>query len=519
MYGFMIIETVVDMKWMLQTIRSDLSRHDVSVQIKDVQERDTVVVIGLVSVHHTADPDGILVALHDAMVRAESVLQRDGTNKAWKGLPLPTLSARFKNCRPPKAPPQTEKSATMVELKRNYSYLNNVLHIELTNAQYPRILAILQHMDTNAELCRLLGRNVGLVHLGEMLGKGEKEVQAFLISMRINLSMNVFNTSTTLSSLVNPGHKFRIEYQDGTAPSPAVVTLRSFFMDLMVGDTPEGLTHRHAFEAVIPVVKGRDAGGSLLVYFNDSKGTKHKKDRRLVNGPIFDLVERIRINGAAWAFHYMRNVLKYSEGTCRSAMQGFDERDRALVDEATWDGTTMSITTPFVRTSAHVEEGIAAMSAHGIDIFNMDLSGMVEDKAQIDAQDDERDAREMLVKQNRLYEDGAPKVGASGASARSGDSNVSSVAGSAKSTAEQNLCLNYQTNKVNLAREKGDNATLRAFLIAQGFDPDAALKTQPPPSKGASKKVRVREDKRKSKVDGTDGKGGKGEEMDVEGEG
>ncbi len=93
------------------------------------------------------------------MVRAESVLQRDGTNKAWKGLPLPTLSARFKNCRPPKAPPQTEKSATMLQLKRNYSYLNNVLHIELTNAQYPRILAILQHMDTNAELCRLLGRN------------------------------------------------------------------------------------------------------------------------------------------------------------------------------------------------------------------------------------------------------------------------------------------------------------------------------------------------------------------------
>ena len=53
--------------------------------------------------------------------------------------------------------------------------------------------------------------------------------------------------------------------------------------------------------------------------------------------------------------------------------------------------------------------------------------------------------------------------------------------------------------------------------LSQGFDPDAALKTQPPSSKRASKKVRMREEQPVWKADGTDDKGGDGEEMDEEG--
>ena len=45
----------------------------------------------------------------------------------------------------------------------------------------------------------------------------------------------------------------------------------------------------------------------------------------------------------------------------------------------------------------------------------------------------------------------------------------------------------------------------------------AALETQIPPSKRASKKVRMRDDQPASMADGTGDKGGDGEEMDEEG--
>ena len=57
-----------------------------------------------------------------------------------------------------------------------------------------------------------------------------------------------------------------------------------------------------------------------------------------------------------------------------SAMQGFDERDRELVDDAIWNEEDMSITTPFVQASTYVEEGIAAMAVRDIDVFQIDLS-------------------------------------------------------------------------------------------------------------------------------------------------
>lgn len=204
------------------------------------------------------------------------------------------------------------------------------------------------------------------------------------------------------------------------------------------------------------------------MYFNDSKGRKHQKQRRSVNGSIHCFVEQVLVNGAVWAFHYMKNELHYREGTCRSAMQGFDEKDRELVEDAIWNGENMSITTPFARSSNYITEGVSAMAERGIDVWQMDLSGLIDDKEQIDAQaqDDEREARDKLVDQHRLYEEGVPKVGASGALARTGCSEVSSVATSTKSTADQNMRLNYQTNKVSLAKNKGKNARLKAFMIA-----------------------------------------------------
>lgn len=79
------------------------------------------------------------------------------------------------------------------------------------------------------------------------------------------------------------------------------------------------------------------------------------------------------------------------------------------------------------------------------------------------------------------------------------------------------MCLNYQTNKVNLARSKGENAALRAFMIEQGLDPDTALKAQPPPSNRSARKVRMRDEQSASAADGTGNKGGDGDEMYEEG--
>ena len=85
------------------------------------------------------------------MQRTEKTLKKCEQNMAYENMPLPTLSARLKNCRRPK----TRDNSKKIDLEGSYSCLNNVLHIELTNDPYPMILAILKHIDENGELRRV----------------------------------------------------------------------------------------------------------------------------------------------------------------------------------------------------------------------------------------------------------------------------------------------------------------------------------------------------------------------------
>ena len=117
-----------------------------------------------------------------------------------------------------------------------------------------------------------------------------------------------------------------------------------------------------------------------------------------------------------------------------------------------------------------MNESIAMMANHGEDIDNIDFGMLVTDKEVVD---DDEEEREKIIEANRLYQDRhQAKVGASGASVRTGASGASSVMSEARSSSSANVRHGYRVKSLDLAKEKGKTAALEAALRAAGIDPN-----------------------------------------------
>ena len=241
---------------------------------------------------------------------------------------------------------------------------------------------------------------------------------------------------------------------------------------MRVPDTPEGLTTRRAIDQIVAIEVGPNAGGTPIVHFNDSKGEKFKGKRRGADGPITTCVRNLVDHPAEWCYLYTKHELGYTEGSARAAMQSFTEASRALIDDATWIPEERRVDTPFPseRGDDYVRRQGAMFEKLGVEYEDLDLTDFLEGKAKVDAEDVEK---EKIMRDNTIPEDGqARKVGASGASARTDASGVSSVASSAKSTSSFNLRDNYCQSKIANGKQKALLAAMQALMADKGLGDD-----------------------------------------------
>ena len=120
----------------------------------------------------------------------------------------------------------------------------------------------------------------------------------------------------------------------------------------------------------------------------------------------------------------------------------------------------------------YIEQTTAEMEAQSGDV-DFDLSQLLEDKERID---NEEEQREKLLRQHQIYEDlDGPRVGASGATVRTGVSAVSSLASSLRSTNENNIEANYKQASLKLSKQRGICAALMDALQKAGIDTNAIL--------------------------------------------
>jgi hypothetical protein len=478
-----------------QILNPPLSSAGLRMMVKSVQSVYTRSDVAMMSVHEALDPRGIVEVLTDILQKMERGMIKKGLNKRFEGLPFPKIVTKSKN---PWEPPSS--TAPRYNLQRKYTHLKNAWHIEAATSDWERLFPIFVQARTTGVFTRLLGVEVDYIPIGVRTGRmGANKVNGFMRNVRSNMTHNITCGVDYLHGIIHPYLRFSVAYTDGRKPKRSEKSsIRDLLVGLRVYDTAAQLTSRPAIDQVWPMRTGPHKGEAAVVYYNDAKGVDHRKGRRQENGPITELMNKIQANPSAWIFGYGKEVMKYTEGTLRAMMQGVDEMEREVVDIASFDPQTMTVTSPLNAASDYADRAERRREELGISFSDADLAGMLQDKQKLD--DEEAEAAKLgakLMKDHNLYEDGVKrKVGASGVSQRTGASAASSQASECRSTDPMNLADNYRKTRLDLANTKAGRATdqakiaelLRALeetgMDTSRFNSDDNNKTGPPTSGG-----------------------------------
>ena len=192
----------------------------------------------------------------------------------------------------------------------------------------------------------------------------------------------------------------------------------------------------------------------------------------MVDGRVTTCAKNVSAHPSEWCYWYMINELGYTESSARAGVQGFSEASRALIDDSKWNEAERRVETPFPSEAgdAYLTRQSAAFEALGVTYEDMDFSGLIEGKALVDAADEEK---EKLMRANALPEDGKKRaVGASGASARTDASGVSSKGSSKRSTGAFNIKENYLKSKIENSKQVAMIAALSAQMAKHGMSAD-----------------------------------------------
>ena len=474
-YGTLLLQSSLDPEFLCNSVNGDLGRHGISLRVKRVQDISSSTTCALIGVHYSHCTAGASEALvHVIEATERNMIRTSGENKRYEDIPLPPIVLTTRVLRDP----HTGNNTGKLELKRNMQHLKTALHLEMSTEDTKRINKVLIKADTSGILTRAFGPHATLLWANNNFKpKSVKDLQDELTMIKIQASLNLGHTTVTLHGITVISLPFKVALANGTTPKKSTMTLAKVIMLITAPDTEQNLTRHSVFSQVLPVSKGPEKGTARATYHDDTKSRTFRGKPRTKDGPNTGLVRNMAEYPVDYLFCFMRHELGYTEGTCYSALQGCNQELVSSVDLAEWNSETFRVSSPLRGEStvdSYIARSLGRFQELGMDDF--DFSGLTESKQEVDDEDAEK---EKLMRDHKLYPDldNLPKVGASGATARTDASAVSSVAPSAKSTASINIEGAYRKAKMKLANKTVEAANQKSELSAQVEEEKARVAT------------------------------------------
>ena len=464
-YGTLLLQSSLDPEFLCTSVNGDLGRHGASLRVKRVQDISSSTTCAIIGVHYSHCTAGVSEALLHVIESTErNMIRTSGENKRYEDIPLPPIVLTTRVLRDP----HTGNNTGKLELKRNMQHLKTALHLEMSTEDTKRINKVLLKANSSGILTRAFGPHATLLWANNNFQqKTVKELQEELTMIKIQASLNLSHTTVTLNGITVISLPFKVALVNGTTPKKSTMTLAKVIMLITAPDTEENLTRHPVFSQVFVVSKGPEKGSTRATHYDDTKSRTFRGKQRTKDGPNTGLVRNMAEYPVDYLFCFMHHELGYTEGTCYSALQGCDQELVSSVDLAEWNSETFRVTSPLKGESTvetYIARSMVRFQELGMDDF--DFSGLTESKQEVDDEDAEK---EKLMRDHKLYPDldNLPKVGASGATARTDASAVSSVAPSAKSTDSINIEGAYRKAKMTLANKTVEAANQRSELAQQ----------------------------------------------------
>jgi len=491
-YNTLWLSSKLDPQHICDRINVGLDDKDVQCRfaVKHVQSVDTAKRFGLINVHPHNCTYGLASVMSSVLADAEKKLARnynaDDTSKGMyphdpdvDPIELHCVMNAFRDLALANRPVQ-------VNLKRNFSWTKRGPQFEMSYSHWQRVKPLVKQIDDKGLFSTYFGRCVALIPLGRDAPRDELMKHSYQEDVRSHMTYSLLHLVHVLTGLTYPNKKFKVAYSDGRPPPRRSYSIAKVLLEIQLPDTPERNTVDWAFEAVIPICRGENAGSSYLTILDDRTNAFVKRGvKRKTDGPVTDLVRKLTGPLAApWLLCYMTHQLKFTKGTCTSAMRSFDEYVRSDIDDLTWDPETWSLAFDHYSppTSGH-RQLQDRMERRGFDVSQIDFGTFVDDKEKVDKDisEEEAKARERIIAEERLYPDPSERrVGASGASARTGadDDDISKQPSANASEASENWRATRQKDKMKIIREKEKSEILAAALRAAGINPDDVFARQ-----------------------------------------
>ena len=487
----LLVQSTVDTAFLCESVTPDGMNEtpSISARVKRLQEVDVVTHYALIGIHHTINPKGLEAVLQGILTKQERTMQKNGLHKGYTGQAFPPFVIVVRPLNTPAGGDQSLK----VNLNSSSYYLRNASYIETAASNATRVYNVFEKALDNRVLAREFGNYVNLIPVAIKIPKAVDALQVHLRMQRQQLSFNAFMASATVNGITTLVVPFKVSRKDKDKSKGhgSTMTMARVIKTFTAWDSDKCQSECHV---VTQVVQNPSLHNSVtVVYFDDDRTRKLNGRTRNADGPRTRLINNFQSHPVAFLYFWMIEVLNYTEDTWRSAKASLDPFQANSVELYNWNPVNRTVSSSAAQGSGHksyLERANNTWNELGMGddegVIQFDFGQFVDDKKKVDAMD-EIAVREKLIEDERLYPNILPdrQVGASGATVRDDASGASSVAASARSTADINIVDSYRQNKLSLAQQKAATATanaeavrMRQMLIDAGINPDVIDRAQ-----------------------------------------
>jgi len=490
-FATFLVQSTVDTGFLCESITPDGMNEtpSISARVKRLQEVDVVSHYAIIGIHHTIHPKGLEDVLREILTKQERIMQKNGLHKGYIGIAFPSFVIVIR----PLNTPAGGDSSLKVNLNSSSYYLRNASYIETAASNANRVYTVFEKALDNRVLAREFGPYVNIIPVGIKIPKAVDALQVHLRLHRQQLSFNAFMASAVINGIITLIVPFKVSRKDKDESKGhgGTMTIGRVIKSFKAWDSDKCQSE---CQVVTQVVQNLSIPNSVtVVYFDDDRTRRVNGKTRNDDGPRTRLMNNFQSHSVAFLYFWMMEVLNYTEDTWRSARASLDPLLANSVELYSWNPITRTVSSSAAQGSGHksyLERANDEWNELGMGnddgVIQFDFGQFVDDKKKVDATN-EIATREKAIEDERLYPNILPdrQVGASGATVRDDASGASSVAASARSTADINIVDSYRQNKLSLAQQKAATATanaeagrMRQMLIDAGINPDVIDRAQ-----------------------------------------
>ena len=442
LYGSSLFSSSMDPTFVQNCVRGDLDSMGISFSIKQIQGLESRSDMAIISCHVDVDPEGLKQALIPHLWAAEVSMWKNNLNLKFKSKPQPDFIITLKGAKEPKMMKENQKKNSIAQFEAS---VKRIFMIEMPSTSIFRMKPVFKLLESSGILRKVCGRKCHLINIGMSGPRCEATRQLHTRKLKCHIGYNLKYASVKIFELENPGALVEVQMEDKDTAKPYFETnMRKEFMHLQLPDT------RFAIEQVVPTVRNTEEGTCVIVY---------KKDPAIQN-----LVDKFKVFPAAWSYWYLKKVRRYNDACVnRLMLAAFSDGCLAEAMDSTWCDESWLVQTPHATVADtylldHMEDGI--------DIDQLDMSQMLEDKAGIDKEND--DAVTRVTEMYRIKEGDDTMHSNSGASAKTGATGTTGGDNrSIRSVTSTDVKTNYKRNAAALAQTRGTVAAQQHELDEQ----------------------------------------------------